>query len=179
MKDNEIIEGYWWCKRCQSTKSPCQVTYEESCTVCGSHVEWREESEAPMSDSQKPTQQPFRDAVQVIEKQQAEIERLQGEIKAWHGIKADRDERIAERDELQEIVDDYDLTLDSAHGINFLVEQNRIAFQLQGTYDGAMSEACKQQFADQYAATFSIKERITKRIAGRVREATEAGGDDE
>jgi Zn finger protein HypA/HybF involved in hydrogenase expression len=38
----EIIDPYWWCDRCQSERSPIQVTYEETCVTCGSPVIWRE-----------------------------------------------------------------------------------------------------------------------------------------
>lgn len=38
----EVIEPHWWCGKCQSEKSPFQVTYQEYCTVCGCPVVWRE-----------------------------------------------------------------------------------------------------------------------------------------
>lgn len=33
-------DSYWWCFNCMAEKSPHQVTYEESCTLCGKQVEW-------------------------------------------------------------------------------------------------------------------------------------------
>lgn len=33
-------EGYWWCERCEAEKSPRQVTYQETCTLCGTPVVW-------------------------------------------------------------------------------------------------------------------------------------------
>jgi hypothetical protein len=37
----ESEEGHWWCERCFAEKSPAQVTYQETCTRCGSPVEWK------------------------------------------------------------------------------------------------------------------------------------------
>jgi protein gp37 len=33
-------EEGWWCDRCGAFKSPRQVTWEQSCTLCGGDVEW-------------------------------------------------------------------------------------------------------------------------------------------
>lgn len=35
-------EEHWWCDKCQTEKSPYQVTYQEHCTVCGEPVRWVE-----------------------------------------------------------------------------------------------------------------------------------------
>ena len=40
--------GYWWCDNCQSEKSPVQVTFEETCTLCGEEVEWFNDDEGPL-----------------------------------------------------------------------------------------------------------------------------------
>ncbi len=34
----EPFEAYWWCEKCQRAKSPVQVKFNETCTLCGTEV---------------------------------------------------------------------------------------------------------------------------------------------
>lgn len=35
-----MIEPFWWCDHCMATKSPLQVNFDETCTLCRSPVVW-------------------------------------------------------------------------------------------------------------------------------------------
>jgi len=52
-------------------------------------------------------------------------------------------------------------TLNSISGREFLTEQRQKAFQMQGRYDGAMSERCKQMFADDFRMLDKLVTELT------------------
>ena len=98
----------------------------------------------------------------LIAEQQAEIDRLakeQGDNEnaigmLRHMLAADNDEHAKQAAEIErlraELTAIKDNVLDTVHGHEFLHARRNVSFQLQGMYDGAMSEKCKQMFRDEF-----------------------------
>ena len=64
------------------------------------------------------------------------------------------------KDELKQIKS---LLFDNIHGVNFMYIQRKLAFQMQGQYDGSMSDDCKLVFKSQYNAWDKLIKEFNKR----------------
>lgn len=60
----------------------------------------------------------------------------------------------------KQIVDDYDFVMSQIHATNFLAESRNRAFQMQGAYDGSISEDCKEFLKREELAIARIQARL-------------------
>ena len=91
---------------------------------------------------------------ELFQKQADEIERLRSEVDGYRsGFDTQHEEIERLRKELRQIKS---LLFDSVHGVHFMHDQRKAAFQKQGQYDGAMSEECKASFRRQHEAWDSL-----------------------
>jgi hypothetical protein len=95
----------------------------------------------------------------------AELDALRARVEK---LEAERlQQRVAE---LEATTDTAYRVLDGIYGRNFLADELNRSFQMQGKYDGAMSEACKELFRKQHDDVLAVMQSIAIR-------AQQAGGE--